>query len=397
MSEEQYCIISDNDKIETAVKISSLRTVILVNLFYEDQVPFYRTYLERIPDYIDIVIISSKNMILDEFGGERYQKIKKANRGRDISALLVAAKDIFFRYEYVCFIHDKKEKNQETKGYVEQWRKNMWDNMLQSPTYVYNLLALMERNPEWGLLAPLPPHGRDMGAWLNGTWGANYDNVCALAKELDMAADLVHIDKTPVVYSTAFWARSNALKKLFSKNWRYSDFPDEPMKNDGELNHAIERILEYVVRDAGYETKIALSSSFAALFIEKLHDEFTELWEQLDLTVGIRSYKELNFYQDRVERIKKFRSECRDIYLYGIGKVGRKCLRICRLFDIIPKGIIVTCPMKEQAMVDDIPVIGISDFAFSQGIGIIISVGESYQQEIENELEKRKIESYIFF
>jgi hypothetical protein len=34
--------------------------------------------------------------------------ILKQNRGRDVSSLLVACKEYVFKYEYLCFIHDKK-------------------------------------------------------------------------------------------------------------------------------------------------------------------------------------------------------------------------------------------------------------------------------------------------
>ncbi len=33
------------------------------------------------------------------------------------------------------------------------------------------------------------------------------------------------------------------------------------MRDYGELNHAVERILQYVAEDAGYDTAVALSSS----------------------------------------------------------------------------------------------------------------------------------------
>lgn len=41
------------------------------------------------------------------------------NRGRDVSALLVATKKFIMNYDYVCFMHDKKvtQLKPETIGY----------------------------------------------------------------------------------------------------------------------------------------------------------------------------------------------------------------------------------------------------------------------------------------
>ncbi len=392
---DEYHIIADDKMNVVKRNIERIKVAVLIHLFYEDQIVLYQEYIKKIPAFIDIIIISSKDTILEMFDNT-FIKIKKINRGRDISALLVAAGEVIFEYEYICFVHDKKEKELKLKADTEYWVKNLWDNMLQSEAYVYNILDLLANNDKLGMLAPLPPHGREFGTWLNRTWGPNYEKTKKLADELAIRTEICR-ECPPITYGTVFWAKTKALRKLFIKDWKYEDFPLEPMKNNGEINHAVERILQYVVMDAGYETKIVLSSSFAAAFINKLHDELNDLWEQMDLVVGIRSYEELEQYHSRIEKIKKFKNGCEDIYLYGIGRIGRRCLRICRILDIIPKGIIVTKPDKEQVVMEDIPVIGISELVSLNGAGIIISAGKGHREEMENELKKRGITSYIFF
>ena len=225
---ELYRVISDNKKMETELKIENLKIAILVNLYYEDQVSFCRAYLERIPVYIDIFIISSKDEILHEFREERYQKVKKENRGRDISALLIAAKDVIFRYQYVCFVHDKREREPDIKEYVNLWRRNLWDNMLQSDIYVYNLIGLLASDSKIGMFVPLPPHGKLSSVWLNGSWGDNYENMRNIADELNVNVDICREDYL-ISYSTVFWVKTQALHKLYLREWKYSDFPDEPM------------------------------------------------------------------------------------------------------------------------------------------------------------------------
>lgn len=383
-----YYIISDQKRMVSEANIEEIKAAVFVHLFYIEQVQIYRNYLEQVPYFIDIIVISSNEEILESFREERFIKIRKENRGRDISALLVAAKKLIFDYEYVCFLHDKKEKSREQKDYVDLWIKNLWGNMLQSKTYIYNVLDAFQDN-RIGMLVPLPPYGKDKGAWLRGAWGENYENVKRLAQDLNISGNIC-FEKPPVTYSTVFWVRSAVLKKLFLRDWKYTDFPEEPMRNDGEINHAIERIMQYVVEDAGYETKILLSASFASSFISQLHSEMNGLWNQLDATLGISSYRGLGNY----ERIKIFAEKHSELYLYGAGKRGKECLKLCWACNIFPKGFIVT---EIKSSYDEIPVFAISDLTITENMGIIISVNWNLQEEIKKELERRGFHEYMFY
>lgn len=396
MPGEIYCVIPDNKRMETESRIKKLKAAVFVCLFYEEQLAYYQKYLAEIPEYIDIILISSKDKILEIFESGRYKKIKKENRGRDISALLVSISNLIFHYEYVCFIHDKKERKEELKEYVDLWRENLWSNMLQSQDYIYNILGLFECNERLGMLAPLPPHMGDQGVWLNGSWGETFGHIKNLSYELGLETNL-SFENPPVAYSTVFWARSVALKKLYCKSWKYTDFPDEPMKDTGEINHAIERILQYIVEDAGYEVRIALSSSFAASFIGQLHGELKGLWRRVEETIGAKNYDGIDRYVSRVKKILNFGKIHSNVYLYGAGKRGRECLKICRLLDITPDGFLVTEKECGESYVDGIPVFSIADFLFPEGAGVILSAGAHYQEEMKETLRRKRVKEYIDF
>ena len=81
---ESYRIIPDSRRVETEVDIRKVRAAVLAHLFYEDQVEYSKRYLDRLPDGIDCIILSAKEEILAQFPSDRYIKIKKENRGRDI-------------------------------------------------------------------------------------------------------------------------------------------------------------------------------------------------------------------------------------------------------------------------------------------------------------------------
>lgn len=57
---------------------------------------------------------------------------KKNNRGRDISTLLVSAKNEILKYDYFCFIHDKKVNAKHLEEDVAFWIENLWENTLAS-------------------------------------------------------------------------------------------------------------------------------------------------------------------------------------------------------------------------------------------------------------------------
>lgn len=394
---EEYCIISDHKTVQTKRNVKMVKAAVLAHLFYEEQVDYCRKYLERVPDSIDVVIFSSKQGILNRFRNDRYIKIGKENRGRDISALLVAARKLMFKYKYICFIHDKKEKSPDDREYIELWRKNMWDNMLQSSAFVYNVIDLFEENSKLGMLVPLPPHMGDKGVWLRGGWGNTFQQIRNLADEIGIESNICY-EYPPFTYSTVFWARASVLERLFLKDWKYTDFPEEPMRDYGEVNHAVERILQYVVEDAGYETKIVLSSTFASGFIQQLKEEMSRLWSQLETVFGITQYSEIDQYSLRIKKVKQLKKKYTNIYLYGAGKAARDCLKMCFMLDIKPEGILVTDMGNTHEFVEGIQVLPIAKFTPAEGSGIMITVyKKEYQDEMKKELKKRGFHEYMVF
>ena len=394
---DRYRIIPDSRRVETEVDIRKVRAAVLAHLFYEDQVEYSKRYLDRLPDGIDCIILSAKEEILAQFPYDRYIKIKKENKGRDISALLVAAREAIFQYQYICFVHDKREKSPDDREFVELWRKNLWDNMLQSPEYVANLIDIFERESRIGLLVPLPPHQGDNGVWLKGNWGGTFGLVRNLAKLLGLAVEICY-DAPPVTYSTVFWARTKILRKLYSREWTYSDFPDEPMRDYGELNHAVERILQYVAEDAGYDTTVALSSTFAAAFILQLKEEADRMWERAGSVFGIRNYRDIDVYGQRAETIRQFQKAHPDLYLYGAGSAGKDCLRMCTLLGIVPAGILVTDRKDAPDEIEGIRILSVSELEISDRTGILITVYETdYQNAIISSLDRMGFYAYIVY
>jgi lipopolysaccharide biosynthesis protein len=83
------------------------------------------------------------------------------------------------------------------------------------------------------------------------------DAVSALLEKLDIRLEL---SSEPVFPSgNMFWARTDAVKKIFSAEIEQSDFPIESGQVTRTLMHTIERAWVYIARAEGYHYKKLLN------------------------------------------------------------------------------------------------------------------------------------------
>ena len=384
-----YFILPE-ESMTSNIDLSTYRIAVFVNLYYEEDMQDYFKRLSVVPEMIDVYVISSKDTILEAaklYQERKFYIIQKNNRGRDISALLVAAKEIYFKYEYICFIHDKKAKNERTEKDTLFWIENLWGNMLKTGTYVYNLLDIFSRNEKIGLLVPPEPMGDYNNAWFNvkGAWKDNYDNIKRLAEEFRLDCHIS--DEYPIItYGSVFWCRTKALEKLFMKNWKYEDFPGEPLADDGTISHAIERVLAYVAQDAGYDTGTVMTCAYAKKMINIAQDGMFKAIGLLKSLLPIQNMDGIDYYY----KIMQFCNRYSKIYLYGAGAVCQKCLATLRVIRVEPEGILVSDPASAPESLSGIPILGIESLEKDnkQNIGIIVSVGKKLQDEIVGNLRK---------
>lgn len=174
------------------------------------------------------------------------------NRGRDVSSLLVGVADIVNHYDYICFYHDKKVTQLDQKIIGLSWGYMISENILHNRTYVENIISTFEMHPKLGLLTPLQPSHSVYIDTFGNEWGVNYDNTKRLAEDLKLNVPMSPLKPPVAPLGTCFWFRTKAMKKMFDKKWKYSDFPKEPNKIDGTLLHAVERVYPFVIQDAGY-------------------------------------------------------------------------------------------------------------------------------------------------
>ena len=317
------------------------------------------------------------------------QFIYKKNRGRDISALLVAARDILLSYDYICFVHDKKEKNMIRKNDTKKWIYSLWENMLSSKYYIQNIIYTFEKKDNIGIL--VPPHliSEKINQIYTNQWCNDYELTVKLSNELNLKCD-IDKDKSPITLGTVFWARTIALKKLLNKKWKYEDFDEEPLADDGTISHAVERIFAFVAQDARYLTGWVMTDEFAAKYIDTMQDALKKAFKVLDENMGIKYVEETETYKAEQERLIKFINQNKRTYIYGAGGYGITCYKILKSADIKINGFIVTHLEKAIKTVNDLSVYQIDQLVLTEEDGIIVAVSEKYEKNILDYLEKIK-------
>ena len=166
------------------------------------------------------------------------------NRGRDIGAFLTSfAEDVIGKYDVVGHVHGKRSLFVGDAAMGDSWREFLWQNLLgDSYPMVDGIVERFARDESLGIVFPEDPHLCD--------WDYNLEIASGLAHKMGIEAPLPPFFNFPV--GTMFWARTQALAPLFDLGLRWDDYPEEPVPIDGTILHAIERLLPFAARRAGY-------------------------------------------------------------------------------------------------------------------------------------------------
>ncbi|HEV7122500.1 MAG TPA: glycoside hydrolase family 99-like domain-containing protein [Rhodanobacter sp.] len=166
------------------------------------------------------------------------------NRGRDILPFLQVANRLLDEgVDLVLKLHTKRSVHRRDG---EQWRNELFQR-LAAPARATNVLAAFRERPSLGM-AYAEGHRQRLDYY----WGANQDNVRALATRLGIPEPRPEQDS--FVAGSMFWARLAALRPLLDAHLEASAFEPETGQTDGTLAHAVERILLPCITEAGFES-----------------------------------------------------------------------------------------------------------------------------------------------
>ncbi|MFS0852516.1 rhamnan synthesis F family protein [Microbacterium sp. 179-I 3D4 NHS] len=288
------------------------RVVAILHIFYVDMTDEMLDRVDTLPTSYDLVVTTQDEeraaairAIIDARPREGRRvdvRVVASNDGRDQSAFLVGCKDVLLSgdYDLVVKLHSKKTP-QDGFNVGRAFKEQQFSNLLASPGYTANVLALFQREPGLGLVYPPMVH---IGYPTMGrAWWSNKAPFEKLAARMGIMVPLDDI--SPLApYGSMFIARPEALRLLVEQPWEYSDFGGAEAYQDGGLAHVLERVPSYAAAELGYHTRTITNAEYFAASYTTLDFNFDEM----SSTVPGRTYEQI-------------------IFLRGIGHVGEGKLR----------------------------------------------------------------------
>lgn len=236
----------------------------VVHIFYVEMTDELLDRLAMLPVPMDLFITTTSETKADairEVIGARADtafsnveiRILPSNRGRDLSAFFIACRDVIEpgRYDLVVKIHSKQTvQNSYNSG--RYFKLQQLDNVLNSPGYAANALALFQKEPGLGMVFPpmihigFPTMGRG--------WYANREPAKELAEELGIRVPFDDI--SPLAPYGCMWiARPEALRLMAERKWEYREYAPPNKHFDGSLAHVQERLIAYAAAELGYHIR----------------------------------------------------------------------------------------------------------------------------------------------
>jgi Rhamnan synthesis protein F len=235
---------------------------VVAHIYYEDTWPDIAGALRGLTIPFDLIVttVAGRERLVETIRrshpGAEIEIVE--NRGRDVGPfMLLLERGRLDGYRYVCKIHGKKSMDGGRKTYMgDMWRRRLLFDLLGSPGAANAVIEMFERDPSVGMIGPrvfrLPRDGYSE----NLSWSANRPMTLKIAERMGVSADKFQLD---FFGGTMFWVRPEALKPL--RDLRLAaDMPYEGGLIDGDLPHALERVLPTSVLVAGY--KLANSDGY---------------------------------------------------------------------------------------------------------------------------------------
>lgn len=242
-------------EIEPEIQVNESVAVHL-HLFYEDLKQEFFDYFSNIPFGYDLYI-SCREGADAEGLRNFFAGLKNANsvtvratpnRGRDIAPLYVLFGKEIQAHDFFLHVHSKKSLYTGTEQV--SWRTKSLDMLTGSAVTVEKIFRFFKEKHA-GLVYP---EAFNFFAPIVNSWLANKAEGIRLLEKLGLKDDEGSFFSYPA--GSFFWARTDAVRKLFELNFSYEDFPPECGQTDGTLAHTLERVIAFASRGAGYNNFI---------------------------------------------------------------------------------------------------------------------------------------------
>lgn len=156
-----------------------------------------------------------------------------ANKGRDVRSFLNFIKNKTYKgYDLICKVHTKK-----TTYLHDNWREVYLDRLLSPDSYKQHVDNFSKNGVQISSVTKFEIHEKHVN--INN----NYESLRQLCSELKVK--LNHMGRYKFHAGTMFWCTSKFCEKIDNSidlKTHVETFPNEPIKNDGTLAHAWERV-----------------------------------------------------------------------------------------------------------------------------------------------------------
>lgn len=257
------CYHISNQYLPESYQQNTCKTAVHFHIFYTDLLEEIYSHLCNINTNYDLYISTN--------GEEHIQGIKLffnhqkinaqnifyeniENRGRDVWPFLKMIGPVYNNYDFVAHLHTKKSVTQGEKG--NKWRKYLYNNLLGNGYYFDNLIALLLRHKEIGMIAPPPfPDESLYYAYFMRNSSECKNNLNNLFIKMGCGLSYGNPLKYQFPAGNMFIARTEAIKQLIAFNFQNDDFPKEMGQQGNTLQHTIEHSWHYFVAHNGYQYK----------------------------------------------------------------------------------------------------------------------------------------------
>lgn len=227
------------------------KTAVQVHLYHIEVMGKIIEQLNYIPFDCDIFISTDTPQKQQFIKNSFAQKCKHKNvtveifenKGRDVLPFILQMQNRYNHYSLLLHIHSKKTVKSD---YGDNWRDYLYSNLLGSEQNINALINAFAENEHLGILFP-----ETYPALLSqAIWGNNRKQTEQLLKRMNIPVATAEDVVFPV--GNMFWAKTDAIKNIFSCQITAADFPSEKGQLNSTVAHAIERLWCIVAARNGY-------------------------------------------------------------------------------------------------------------------------------------------------
>lgn len=249
------------------------RIAAILHIFYVDMTDELLDLVDALPGPYDLVVTTpdaDKAVEIREIVSRRARagravdvRVLPSNDGRDQSAFLIECRDVLLggEYDLIVKLHTKKTP-QDGFNVGRHFKSQQFTNLLNSPGYAANLIALFQKEPGLGLVYPPTIH---IGYPTIGRgWWSNKAGFMKLCTQLGIQVPLDEI--SPLApYGSMYVARPESLRLLVEHEWSYADFGGAEAYRDGGLAHILERMPSYAAGELGFHTRTVSTAEYMSI------------------------------------------------------------------------------------------------------------------------------------